>query len=48
MDAKMRREGEGGITMHSKGPLLTITSENRQESLPFEAPDPCESGYCLT
>jgi len=48
MDRKMVSEGQGHCTFHSKGPLLKITSESRQMTMPFEIEDSCESGYCLT
>lgn len=48
MDAKMRAEGEGKVTMHSKGPLLEITEENKQLGLFNEPVDACEGGYCMT
>lgn len=47
MDTKMRAEGQGGVTMHSKGPLMTITSEARQMTMALEREDACESGYCM-
>lgn len=47
MDTKMVAEGEGHVTFHRKGPLLSITSEARQMSLGLEVGEICESGYCM-
>jgi hypothetical protein len=47
MDSKMVAEGQGHCTFHSKGSLLSITSEARQQAMAFELEDACESGYCM-
>ena len=46
MSRRMEAQGEGKVTMHSKGMLSQITDDTVQ--LPLGEPeDSCESGYCM-